>query len=238
MPNFMDLSKPVRERIYRLHLVADEQPVDFAAYKATCGHTEPAGAERLPTTNTVERLCPSLLEVSRKIEREASPIYFGENTFQLCRPELLGVWKQYTSPRHMKQMRKVALLDWTKFRGASADTAFKGLSALPKLESLTFCLNEEEILRKKLTYPDHRSPNRFTTWHSSLGFGPQVNLQLLRLRGMDGLRSLRGLREVKLVKDLDVSKDDLDNVGSMFGGFFETVVMKEIMQPRPSKNAQ
>jgi hypothetical protein len=54
---------------------------------------------------------------------------------------------------------------------------------------------------------------------------------------MDGLRSLRGLREVKLVKDLNVSSDDLDNVGSMPEGFFETVVKQEIMQPRASKKA-
>ena len=54
---------------------------------------------------------------------------------------------------------------------------------------------------------------------------------------MDGLRSLRGLREVKLVKDLGVSSDDLSNVGLMSGGFFETVIMKEIMQPRFPKKA-
>ncbi|GAB7333538.1 hypothetical protein MBLNU13_g05116t2 [Cladosporium sp. NU13] len=155
------------------------------------------------------------------MEREASPIYFGENTFQLSRPEGLSVWKRFTAPRHIKQMRKVALSGWTKLRGASADTAFKGFSALPKLESLTFCLKEEEALKNKLMCPDFLTPNRPITWHPSLGFSPQANLQLLQLRGVDGLRSLRRLREVKLVKGLGVSCEKMNN----------------IMQPRSPKKA-
>jgi hypothetical protein len=61
---------------------------------------------------------------------------------------------------------------------------------------------------------------------------------LLRLDGIAGLRSLRGLREVNFLRDLSISSEDPGNVGSMSGGFLETVVKKEIMQPRSSKNAQ
>ena len=43
MANFMDLPKVVREKIYRLYLVADQQPVTFEAYKQTCGCTEAIG---------------------------------------------------------------------------------------------------------------------------------------------------------------------------------------------------
>lgn len=237
MKTFWDLPKPVREKIYRLHLVADEQPVDFTAYRKTCGYTEDVRHGEHHESKPAKLRRPNLLQVSRKMEREASPIYFGENTFQFNRPEGLRGWKRFTTPRHIKQMRKVALLGWTELRGASADAAFKAFNTLPKLESLTFCLDEEEALKKKLGSSDFRSPNRPIAWHPSLGFGPQVNLQLLRLRGMDGLRSLRGLREVKLVKDLGVSSDDLSNAGLMPGGFFETVIMKEIMQPRSPKKA-
>jgi hypothetical protein len=233
MKTFWDLPKPVREKIYRLHLVPEEQPVSFEAYKETCGYTESDNKGYKPA----KVLCPILLLVNRKMDREASPIYFGENAFHLARPESLSDWKRFTTTRHMKQMRKVVVSEWTKLRGASADGAFKVFDTLPKLESLTFCFREEDQLREKLGHPDFRAKNRFITWHQTLGFGPQVNLQLLRLQGMDGLRSLRGLREVKLVKDLNVSSDDLDNVGSMPEGFFETVVKQEIMQPRASKKA-
>lgn len=237
MPNFMDLPEPVREKIYRLDLVAEMQPVDFTTYKTACGYTEDVGDADYGVRKPAKLQCPSLLQVSRKIEREASPVYFGENTFQFSRPQGLSVWKRFTAPRHIKQMRKVALSGWTVLRGASADTAFKAFNALPKLESLTLCLKEEETLEKKLMYSDFRTQNRPINWHPRLSFGPQVNLQLLRLRGMDGLRSLRGLREVKLVKNLGVSSDDSSNVGLMPGGFFETVVIKEIMQPRSPKKA-
>jgi hypothetical protein len=234
MKTFWDLPKPVRERIYRLHLVAEGQPVSFEAYKETCGYPESDGCE---TVRPAKLLCPSLLDVNRKMEREASPVYFGENTFQLFRPESLNLWKHFTTPRHFKQIRRLALSGWTELRGASADGTFKAFNALPKLESLTFCFQEEETLKGKLSYPDFRTPNRQITWHPSLGYGPQVNLQLLRLHGMDGLRSLRGLREVKFVKDLNVSSDNLGNAGSMLGGFFETVIMQEITQPRSLKKA-
>jgi len=237
MKTFWDLPKPVRDKIYRLHLVAEEQPVDFAAYKKICGYTESAdGMERDKKKKPAKLKCPDLLRVSRKMEREASPIYFGENAFCLWSPEALSVWKRFALPRHVKQIRKVAMWDWTSLEGGPADAAFKTFNTLPKLESLTFELEEEEVLRAKLTRRQHRLAHRILSWHESLGFGPQVNLQLLRLHGMDGLRSLRGLREFKFVKYMYVSSDDPSNVGSMPGGFFETVVKKEIMQPRSSED--
>jgi hypothetical protein len=237
MKTFWDLPKPVREKIYRLHLVEEQQPVDFAAYKKACRYTEASRDLYGSAAKPANVKSPTLLQVSRKIEREASAIYFGENTFALSRPESLRDWKTFTIPRHIKHIRKVALLGWTQAQGASANAAFKVFNTLPKLESLTLCFEEEETLKEKLMYDEFRSTNRAMNWHSSLGFGPQVSLQLLRLRGMHGLRSLRGLRKVKLVKDLNVSHDDLGNVGSMSGGFFETVIIKEIMQPRTSKKA-
>ena len=236
MKTIWDLPKPVREKIYRLNLVAEEQPVDFEAYKKTCGYTEDADDMDWDTKKPARLKCPDLLRVSCKMEREASPIYFGENTFCMWSPDALSVWKRFAAPRHVKQIRKVAMRNWTVFDGGEADAAFKTMNTLPKLESLTFCVKEEEQLRTVLTSRQYRPAHRILSWHESLGLGPQVNLQSLRLRGMNGLRSLRGLREVKFVKDLNVSSDDSSNVGSIPGGIFETVVKKEIMQPRSSKD--
>jgi len=238
MKTFWNLPKPVREKIYRLALIEEEQPVDFAAYKKTCGYTEENADDMDCDTKKPAKLkCPDLLQVSRKVEREAAPIYFGENTFCLWSPEALGVWKRFTLLRHIKQIRKVALWSWSELKGVPADSAFKAFATLPKLESLTLCIVEEEKLKAMLTTHEQRPAHRTLSWHPSIGLGPQVNMQLLRLPGVGGFRSLRGLRGVKFVKDLNVSSDDPDNLGSMPGGFLETVARKEIMQPRSSQIA-
>jgi hypothetical protein len=242
MRTFWGLPRAVREKIYRLHLVADEQPVDFEAYKKSCGYTETCEDEvihghisRYSHPRPAKLKMPELLQVSRRVEREASPIYFGENTFGLSSPESLYVWKRYTWRRHINQIRKVVLLYWTRFKVGAADEAFKEFGKLPKLESLTFIINETnkaESMLHSSRYPDDcKSVHRAIRWDESLGFGPQINLLILRLNGMAGLRSLRGLRDVKF---LDRHSGD---VGSVPGGFLENTIKKEIMQPQRSKIA-
>lgn len=235
----MDLPKPVREKIYRLHLVAEQQPVNFEAYKEACGYTEGTNDLSGDADKPAKIKSPALLQVSRKMEREASPIFFGENTFALYRPESLGVWKKFTMPRHIKQIRKLALYCWRASSvGVPGDAAFKEFSKLPKLESLALCVDEEKEVRSLLKGYQRHPGHRIIKWHPSLGLGPQVNLQLLRCRGIAGLRSLRGLRQVRFVKDLDMGADDPDNVGSMPGGFLEAVIKQEVMQPRSSQDTQ
>jgi hypothetical protein len=43
MANFMDLPEAVYQKIYRMHLIADKQPVIFEAYKQFCGCTATIG---------------------------------------------------------------------------------------------------------------------------------------------------------------------------------------------------
>jgi hypothetical protein len=238
MKTFWDLPKPVREKIYRLVLVAEEQPVDFEAYKKICGYTGVFTDSLCKTNKPVRVECPSFLRVSRKVEREASPIFFGENTFALSKPDTLNTWKRFAMPRHSKQIRKVAISSWKESSSGSHDGAFKAFRTLPVLETLTFCIDEEKELEGLLAHHKWQPTYRSIKWDPIIGFGPQVNLQLLRLDGIAGLRSLRGLREVNFLRDLSISSEDPGNVGSMSGGFLETVVKKEIMQPRSSKNAQ
>jgi hypothetical protein len=233
MKTFWDLPKPVREKIYRLDLVADEQPVDFEAYKRTCGYTEICGDEYEhigPEFKPAKIKLPQLLQVSGKLERESSPIYFGENSFGIHGPEGLRIWRRSTWPRHIKQIRKVVLLHWSRLEGVGSDTAFKALGALPNLASLVVVFDEEEELRKLLYGGEYRPTYRLLAWDKSLGFGPQVNLQLLRLNGITGLRSLRGLRDVKFLKTIEAHDDPYHP--SMPEGFFETTIKREIMQPK------
>jgi hypothetical protein len=210
MVTFWALPKAVREKIYRLHLVADEQPVDFEAYKKSCGYTENCKDEviygyitRYSHPKPAKLKTPQLLQASRRVEREASHIYFGENTFSLSSPESLYIWKRYTWRRHINQIRKVLIDYWTRFKVGAGDEAFKEFGKLPRLESLTFMINETDKVEQMLQpsqYPkDCKSVHRAIKWDESLGFGPQINLQILRLNGMAGLRSLRGLRDVRFL---------------------------------------
>ena len=219
MKTFWDLPKPVRERIHRLHLVAEKQPVGFEIHQQYCGYTEISHDLEGDTKKPAKRKCPNLLQVSRKIEREASPIYFGENAFAMYMPESLSAWKKFTMPRHIRQIRKVALYCWEASSGAPGEAAYKAFNTLPKLEVLTFQVDEEAALRLLLTAHGWKPGHRVISWHSSLDFGPQVNLQFLQCGGISELRSLRGLRQVNFVKDLKLSIDDPGNVGAMPGGF-------------------
>jgi hypothetical protein len=236
MTNFWDLPNAVRKRIYRLHLVTNEQPVDFEAYKKSCGN------DRVRSSHTSQdrqfkpanRKIPLLLQVSRKVEREASPIYFGENTFGLWWLESLFVWKHFTWPRHINRIRKVLLLHWTPRTDAAGNAAFRKLSTLHRLESLTFIVDETQRLRNLLdpSRYDPKSVHRAIRWDDSLGFGPQISLQALRFNGIEGLRSLRGLREVEFR-----GRYGPDHGGPTPGGLLETTIKKEIMQPRGSRTA-
>lgn len=237
MTNFMDLPKPVREKIYRLHLVAEKQPVDFEAYKKTCGYTESEGERPWGIRRPTELKCPSLLQVSRKVEREASPIYFGENTFCLRDATSLRIWKWFTLLRHIRQVRKIAFSAFNASHRSLSASDFTPFNKLPKLESLTICVNEEKEIKNVIRYFEWKPTNRRIKWHPSLGFGPQVGLQMLRFDGVPASMLLRGLNDVKYVKDLNISSDDLQNMGSIPGGFLETTVKKDIMQPRSSQES-
>lgn len=232
MANFMDLPEPVRERIYRLHLIADEQPVTFESYKQTCGSPATIGDYEGMDLKTLRdngvdtskdgksRTMPVLLQVSDAIEREAANIYYGENTFAFTGPGSLYTWKFFVLPRHLKLVRNITLLRWTRHSGATANDAVRKLSALPQLESLTVAVNERRCFAVPHT----------TKWHPSLGFGRQIALQANRLEGITGLRSLRGLRNVKFVKAKEAASDeDPADVGTLPGGLLETTIKHEMM---------
>jgi len=67
MKGFYDLPKPVREKIYRMHLVQDD-PVKFSEFKAICNCSD----ENEKSSEKPPRIMPSLFQVSRKVEREGT----------------------------------------------------------------------------------------------------------------------------------------------------------------------
>jgi hypothetical protein len=68
MTNFWSLPKPVREKIYRMHLVSDE-PVGFGTYVDICGVSVGQWWARYAYSRS-RRMMPCLLKVSQEIDRE------------------------------------------------------------------------------------------------------------------------------------------------------------------------
>lgn len=71
MPTFWDLTKDVRDKIYRLNLV-HEGVIDLDGFKKACG---------LGNICSSRPRVPLLLQLCERTEKEAAEIFFGENTF-------------------------------------------------------------------------------------------------------------------------------------------------------------
>lgn len=190
----------------------------YEGYKTFCGITDNRYGRY---KQDVERVMPRLLQVDTRVEREASRIYFQENTFQVTPSHDGGEmfkWRCRLWPRHLNRIRKVVLKAWTPESRFSGDD-IRRLSFLRGLESLVVPIDEHELLMYALRCDSG------INWHDSLELGPQIRLKLLLARGMPQLRSLRNLRHVEFV--LFSGKP-----GSIPGGFLETTIKREIMQPR------
>jgi hypothetical protein len=235
MANFWDLPKPVRKKIYRLHLVQDA-PIATQDFEIFCGRTHDhmrhsAGRnskERRPKT----KLMPNLLQADRKIEREASPIYFGENVFRLWTPLDISLWVDCLWLRHLNLIRSMILMRWVKIRGSRIlhcrkyDAYFKRMACLRSLRCLTVMVDEKLLLHALLNTP-HK-----INWHISLGYGPQINMKLLDVNGMASFGSIRGIRRLEFLTERSSDAQEPKELGSIEGGFLETTMRSEVMLPR------
>jgi len=239
MPNLWDLPKAVRKKIYRLHLVQDE-PITYQEFKAFCGCTErddrKLAVKRGPKKIRTEiKLMPRLLEADRKIEREASQIFFGENSFVFCTPSCMDSWVKRLWHRHLNLIRSMILDDWYCAQNRlltyspSYDVGFQRLGRLKSLQSLTIMMDEAAVLNVVI--------RRFLAmeFHSSLGYGPQINLKLLNLNGMASFRSLSGLRHLEALKFNSSITQVPKQLGTMDGGLLESIIKQEVMRPRSGK---
>jgi hypothetical protein len=242
MPNFWDLPKAVRKRIYRLHLLQND-PVTYDDFKEICGCTQPDdrllkelhGNRRCET-----KLMPNLLQAARKIDREASQIYYGKNSFTLFRPSEIAQWQKRLWRRHLNLIQSVVVefwesVPWKLPSGRMApynpkyDADFRMIGGLKSLQNLTIMVDEKAVLDAIL----EASPN--IEWHSSLGYGPQINIKLLNFSGMTRLRSIRGLRHLDFLRVDTPSTQIPKEQGSVDGGLLETTIRQEVMLPRSAK---
>ena len=219
MANFWDLPKPVREQIYRLHLV-QEDPVDLVNFEAACGGklTPIWGDPRTRRAN------PLLFKVCRKTEREAAAIYFGENTFMLKTPHEVYQWKMRLWPRQLRLIRTLIINGWTNPEnyGGDYNERFRFLSSFQGLKLLTLKVDEQMALEERL----QQHPT--IKWHSSLGYSPQLQLQVLHFCGLRGLRSLTKIPHIEFPPRTDEGRKRHGDSGAIVGGVLDTLVRREI----------
>lgn len=216
MANFWDLPTPIREKIYRLHLV-QEDPIDFGDFRDACGDF----VARPPWPGRPARAMPRLLQLCKRTEREAAPIYFGENTFLVTDPYPVWQWKERLWPRHMKLIRQMTVNCWRTpdVYGSGYNDGFRQLGSLKGLVKLTVKVDEQRSLEKFL--------ERHSTikWHSSLGCSPQLQLQTLHFSGIMGLKSLTNIREVKFAPMTPpVPANHPGKSGAIAGGILDTII--------------
>lgn len=218
MANFWDLPKPVREQIYRLHLV-QEDPVHLREFEASCG-----GFRSFWGDSRQRRGIPHLLQVCKRTEREAATIYFSENTFIWRSPKESWQWKYRLWPRHLALTRKVILDGWEhpEEYGKGYNDGFRNLASFRGVESLIIKVDEHIALEK------HLSHHPTIKWHSSLGLSPQLHLQTLHFCGIYGLKTLVKIPQVEFPPLTKAGRERHGDSGAIPGGVLDTLVRREI----------
>lgn len=227
MANFWDLSKPVREQIYRLHLV-QEDPIDMKKFVASC--EDDLGD--LWGSCSGRHGMPKLLHVCKKTEREAAGIYFGENTFIWSTPRETWAWRARIWPRHLMLVRKVIIDGWLNPQeyGKNYNEGFRLLASFKGLKILTLKVDEQMALEKRLEH----HPN--LKWHSSLGCSPQVQLQTLHFGGIHGLRSLTNIPQIEFLPLSQEGRELHGDSGAIPGGVLDTLVRRDLTRPLKSRS--
>jgi hypothetical protein len=217
MPNFWDLPRSVRDKIYWLNLV-HEGVIDLAGFREACG-LRPSGV-------------PLLLQLCERTEQEAAGTFFGENTFYARTAYETYAWKAEIPKRHFKLIRKFSVDGWIwpDRYGQGYTGGFRVLGSFKSLDTLTVTINEQEALERLLRY------HSTIKWHKSLGLSPRLHLQALNFSGITGLRSLRNIQRIDFKAQMmryrkATGNSEDDERGDIIGGFLDTTLRQEIARP-------
>lgn len=230
MANFWDLPRPVRDTIYRLHLVQDNHLDEDI-------HTTLTQKDPRTTEKYSWKFVPPICIVSQKAEAEAAPIYYGENHFAFGRTKdgdgsSIFMFTLRTWPRHIRLIRKVTY-QWPKphtFYGSEsgmAGEAFTEISRFKGLQELYIRVDEKAMIRRTLVSRRsvQRSPPR--SLHYQDGFA------LLRHPGMSGLLKISDVPRVQFVKRFN--KKGEKEGGPIPGGFLMTEILPKLKAHRTKK---
>ncbi|KAI6898642.1 hypothetical protein KC318_g9378 [Hortaea werneckii] len=208
MANFNSLPKTIRERIYELHLTQEES-ITLVQYKEHVGFNR---------HHKWVRSMPALLQVSRRIDKEAAPFYYANNDFEFSSLADITDFTILSWPRHRHLIRKITV-EWSR-QASGASEHFRDLASMRNLEELYIRVNERHMLSKLLEKSDH-----------NLQSIPQQSLLMLRHPGVAGLLKLR-IPKVQFIKLVVGGKG---KAGPIPGGALETIVAPKIMGLKTAK---
>lgn len=197
MVDFFDLPRTVRDRIYRLHLVKADGPLTLDEHY-----------DRVESSALSKKYMPSIMEISKRAEKEAGPIYYGENHFDIG--DLDAFWRFSTStwPRHLNLVRAITCA-WTGDSNRSwsignygnygaTRSNFIRMSKMKRLESLNIRVDEAEMVRR-MTFSRETRQRPF----EGNDISAQEGLAIFQFPGMAGLLSITKVRNVQFIKLLD-----------------------------------
>ena len=230
MANFWDLPRPVRDRIYRLHLVQDD-PI------TTKRQIELAQTIQLQGRYHHQKRVPPICAISRKADREAAPIFYGENHF------VFGTLKDgsdshivpfsaSTWTRHLRMIHKVTI-QWPKPMeryfawGGMAREAFLEIGRMTGLQELYIRVDEAAMVRDMLWSRRPRRPNVLSI---DTPLSRQDNLAISRHPGMTGLLTLHGIPHVEFTKHWNLLGNETG--GPIPGGVLETEILPKLKGPK------
>ncbi|KAK5724021.1 hypothetical protein LTR17_013683 [Elasticomyces elasticus] len=221
MPDFNDLPKAVRQKIYALHLTFDK-PVTSSKHNKVVKfhHSKCWGPDKQ------KYFLPPLLTLSPQIEKEAAPYYYANNHFDM---DGSSSFMYYTSPLHLKMVRKATVL-WDR---TGAGYMFKSLNRLKGLKELRIRVDELELLRNELNKGKGRRARRSVLVDPS----PQQQLAILNAPGMSGLMSVHKVRHVEFIKKLKPNTG-AEYGGPIPGGVLQTQIAPKLMGRKPKAPAK
>ncbi|RMY97354.1 hypothetical protein D0862_08110 [Hortaea werneckii] len=214
MANFNSLPKAIRERIYELHLT-QEEPISLKRYKDFV-------RDDLYTTDG--RRMPALLQLSRRIEKEAAHFFYAKNDFEFSSLSDIPEFAALSWPRHRYLIRKV-IVTWSG-SNLAASGCFRGIASMRNVEELYIRVDEQYMLMRML-----QKTNSHQTLVRNPRPSPQQTLSMLRHPGVAGLLKLR----IPRVQFIKLAGRDKDKGGPIPGGVLETIVAPKIMSLKTAK---
>jgi len=163
--------------------------------------------------------------VSKRIEKEAAEIYYGEDRFKLkdvCNVDCFAgeIWL-----RHLRKIRTVTCT-WDEST-TGATNGFQALARMTSLAELVIRTDEKKMLQKML-YSEKRHQRTVLKEPT-----PQQQLLILQFPGMRALLSLSGLRRMKFAKKYN--NKGIAYGGPIPGGVLQTQVAAKLRKSREGK---
>lgn len=185
MTNFFDLPKLVRLKIYRLHLVHDE-PINREKHDEVCKHGSG------DTHKYTGRNMPALLAISKKADKEAAPIYYGENHFEFDPVFAAYGFAARSYPRHLRMVRKVTCA----WKNDLAGEGFIAIARMKGLQELHIRVDEHSMVQQTAV-----SRHKRQMWSlPAEDLTPQQQLAIQRYPGMSSLLSISNVPQVDFIE--------------------------------------